>query len=153
MNRMRLAVAGLAVAIVLALAAPAAAQNRVQVTADTFVVDQQQSEATFSGNVVVTRPDLTVWADEVLVTFEGQMENIRHVTATGKVRLKTATQEATGDRASFAPDSQVLRLSGNVTVINASGTVSGPELVLDLANNTSTFSSGGGGRVTGVFTP
>lgn len=152
MSSFRFAAIALAAALTLA-ATPALAQNRVQVTADTFVVDQQNSEATFTGNVVVTRSDLTVWADEVLVTFEGQMENIRHVTATGKVRLKTDTQEATGDRASFAPDSQILRLSGNVTVVNASGTVSGPELVLDLANDTSTFSSSGGGRVTGVFTP
>ena len=29
----------------------------------------------------------------------------------------------------------------------------GPELVLDLKSNTTTFSSNGGGRVTGVFTP
>jgi lipopolysaccharide export system protein LptA len=40
-----------------------------------------------------------------------------------------------------------------VKITNASGTMSGPELVLDLKGNTSTFSSNGGGRVTGVFTP
>lgn len=134
--------------------APALAQSRVQVTADNFVVDQQRSEATFTGSVVVTRSDLTMWADRVLVTFEGGMENINNVLATGNVRLKTATQDATGQRATFAPDSQILRLSGNVTVVNDTGTVNGPDLVVDLANNTRTFSaSGTGGRVTGVFSP
>lgn len=144
----------LALLLCVGLGVPAAlAQNKVQVTADNFVVDQPRSEATFTGNVVVVRSDLTVWADRVLVTFEGGMENIRTVTATGNVRLKTDTQDATGERATFTPDSQILRLSGNVTVNNASGTVTGPELVLDLANETSTFSASGGGRVTGTFTP
>jgi lipopolysaccharide export system protein LptA len=144
----------LAFLVTLLLAAPALAQSPVEVTADTFVVDQAKSEATFTGNVVITRADLKVWADKVLVTFgkEG-LQNIRHITATGNVRLKTETQEATGERASFDPSSQIMRLTGNVTVVNASGTLNGPELVVDLANQTSTFTASGGGRVTGIFTP
>lgn len=143
----------IALLVLLAAAMPALAQSRVQVDADTFVIDQAASEATFTGNVVVTRFDLKLWADRVLVTFEGDMENVKLVTATGRVRLKTATQDATGERATFAPDSQILRLTGNVTVVSDTGTLNGPELVVDLANNITTFSATSGGRVTGVFSP
>ena len=45
----------------------------------------------------------------------------------------------------------MLRISGNVTVVNSTGTLKGPELVLNLAEGTTTFSSKSGGRVTGVF--
>jgi lipopolysaccharide export system protein LptA len=132
--------------------APALAQSPIEVTADSFVVDQAKSEATFTGNVVITRADLKVWADKVLVTFGAEgLQNIQHVSASGRVRLKTADQDATGDRATFDPNSQIMRLSGNVTVVNAYGTLNGPELVVDLANQTTTFSAKGGGRVTGVF--
>jgi lipopolysaccharide export system protein LptA len=148
---MRTLLVGLA--LLIASAAAALAQSPVQVTADTFVVDQNTSEATFTGNVVVTRADLKVWADKVVALFDGGMENIKLITATGNVRLKTRTQDATGQRATFAPDSQVLRLSGNVTVTSDSGTLNGPELVVDLANNITTFSAASGGRVTGVFSP
>ncbi len=135
------------------LAAPALAQdNPVKVTADTFTINEAQSAATFSGNVVVVRDDLTVWANEVNVLYAaGGTSTIKSLTATGRVRLKTSEQDATGDSASFDPNSQILRLSGNVTVVNASGTLNGPELVLNLAKGTTTFSSKGGGRVTGVF--
>ena len=143
----------IALLVLLAAAVPALAQSRVQVDADTFVIDQAASEATFTGNVVVARSDLKLWADRVLVTFEGDMENVKLVTATGRVRLKTATQDATGERATFAPDSQILRLTGNVTVVRDTGTLNGPELVVDLANNITTFSATSGGRVTGVFSP
>lgn len=135
------------------LALPAVAQeNPVKVTADTFVVNESKSSATFSGNVVVVRADLTVWADEVTVLYtEGGTSTIRSMTATGHVRLKTSEQDATGDRATFNPTTQILTLSGNVKVVNATGTLNGPELVLNLAEGTTTFSSEGGGRVTGVF--
>jgi lipopolysaccharide export system protein LptA len=47
----------------------------------------------------------------------------------------------------------LLRLTGDVQVVNASGTIDAGELVVNLATNVSTFTSGdSGGRVTGVFT-
>lgn len=143
----------LALVVLIAGVSAALAQSPVQVTADTFVVDQQANQATFTGSVVVTRPDLKLWADRVLVDFEGSMDDIRLITATGSVRLKTDTQDATGQRATFAPDSQILRLSGNVTVVSDTGTLKGPELVVDLENSVTTFSGSDGGRVTGVFSP
>jgi len=138
----------------LALTLPTFAASPVEVTADQFVVDQAASEATFTGNVIIKRDDVTVWAQKVVVEYgDGGVSNITHIVATGRVRLQTEDQDATGDRVTFDPSSQILRLSGNVTVTNAAGTLNGPELVLNLAEQTSTFSSNGGGRVTGVFTP
>ena len=141
-----------AAALLVLVASPAFAANPMKVTADSFVVDQGKSQATFTGSVVIAREDLTVWADKVVVEYgEGGVNDITNVLATGNVRLKTEEQEATGNRATFNPKSQVFRLSGNVTVINDMGTLHGPELVLNLAEKTSVFSSGGSGRVTGVF--
>jgi lipopolysaccharide export system protein LptA len=40
-----------------------------------------------------------------------------------------------------------------VKVSGQGGTMTGPELTIDLRTNTTTFRSGEGGRVTGVFTP
>lgn len=139
----------LAILLVL-LAAPVLAQ--VRISGDTFVVDETASRATFSGSVVIERQGLTVWADRVMVEYgAGGMENIHSFLATGHVRIKTADQDATGEQATFDPRTQRLRLTGNVTVVNAAGTLTGPELVVDLRDNTSVFSSRGGGRVTGVF--
>ncbi len=144
----------LAILVVLLGSTAARAQGPVEVTADGFVVDQAAALATFTGNVVVVRADLTVWADKLVVEYaDKNLSTIRNMVATGKVRLKTATQDATGDRAVFDPRTQILRLNGNVQVINASGTVNGPELLVNLETDTTTFTSSGGNRVTGVFTP
>ena len=137
----------------LAAASPALAQP-VTVTSDSFEVSEGTSEATFTGSVVVKRTGLTVWADQVVVAYSaGGMEDIESMVATGNVRLQTDDQVATGQRAHFDPDTQVLKLTGSVVVENASGTVEGPELVIDLAADTSVFTGSQGSRVTGVFTP
>lgn len=142
----------LAAAGVLATAALAA--DPVKVTADKFVVEDATQSATFSGNVVVTRTGLTMWAPKMVVAYgDSGRSSVRSVTATGGVRIKTAEQDATGDRAIYDPGTQVLKLLGNVKVTSASGTLTGPELVIDLKTNVTTFSGSSTGRVTGVFTP
>jgi lipopolysaccharide export system protein LptA len=136
-------------------ASPLAAAEPVKVTADTMQVDDAAHNATFSGSVVITRGSLTVWADKVVVLYgsAGQTD-MESLTATGNVRIKTRDQEATGGEALFDPDAQILRLTRNVTVLSADGSrVSGPELTINLASNTTTFSGSESGRVTGVFTP
>jgi lipopolysaccharide export system protein LptA len=143
--------------LVLALAlatAPTLAAEPVNITADSFTIDQSNRNGTFSGSVVITRTGLTIWADKVVVTYgKGGENDIDNITATGSVRIKTPNQEATGGRATFDPLSQILRLTENVHVLNAQGKVSGPELTINLATQTSTFQGGKGGRVTGTFTP
>jgi lipopolysaccharide export system protein LptA len=135
-------------------AARAAAPDPVNITAEKFVVDDAARVATFTGKVVVKRQNLTVWAPKVVVDYgEGGPSNIRSFTASGGVRIKTDQQDATGDRAVYDPRTQILRLTGHVIVTSADGTVGGPDLVIDLRNNVSTFTGNKSGRVTGVFTP
>lgn len=147
---MRLLALRLALLIVLPSAAFAA--DAVKITADTFLINEAETEAVFTGNVVAERSGLTVWADKVVVDYgESGLDSIKNLIATGNVRLKTKDQDATGDRATFSAETQILRLMGNVTVVNAAGILNGPELLINLADNTTVFSGGSGGRVTGVF--
>ncbi len=145
----------LLLALMLALAlgnVAMAASNQTKITGDTFVIDEANGTATFSGNVVVERTGLTVWAAKVLIEYgAGGPEDVRTFTATGRVRIKTPDQDATGDRAVFDPANNLLRMTGNVEVVNATGTLSGPELIVNLNDNSTTFRGGSGGRVTGVF--
>ncbi|HEY8576800.1 MAG TPA: lipopolysaccharide transport periplasmic protein LptA [Devosia sp.] len=134
-------------------ALPAAAQQPVEITADLFTVDETTSEAVFTGNVVVVHPTVKVWAEKVVAIYgEEGTTDIESFVATGSVRLVTDEQDATGDQAVFTPGDQMLRLTGNVKVVNSGGTVDAGELVVNLETNVSTFTSSGGGRVTGVFT-
>ncbi len=138
-------------ALVVAPAVAQNAKNPINITADNFVIDESVSLATFTGKVVLVRKDLTLWADKVVVDYgAGGPSDIKSFVATGKVRIKTSEQDATGDRADYDPRKETLRMTGNVMVVNASSTVGSADLVVDLNTNKSTFS---GGRVTGVFTP
>jgi lipopolysaccharide export system protein LptA len=149
---LRRAICSIVLATLLA-GAPALAQTQVQISADLFTVEEGRQQAVFTGNVVVMHPSVNVEAEKVVATYgAGGTSDIKSFEATGNVKLATAEQTATGQRAVFTPGDQLLRLTGNVQVSNAAGTVNAEELVVNLATNVSTFTASKGGRVTGVFT-
>src|SRR5690606_18983810 len=59
----------LALLLLASLAAPALAQQRVEIAADLFTVEEASHEAIFTGNVLVEHPSVTVWADRVVATY------------------------------------------------------------------------------------
>jgi lipopolysaccharide export system protein LptA len=129
------------------------AANPVKITSDKFIADDAQHVATFMGGVLVTRNDLTVWADKVVVSYGADgPSSISRLTATGNVKVKSRAQTATGDQAVYDPKTQLLHLTGHVMVTNGKSTIGSADLVVDLKSNVSTFSNTGGGRVSGVFT-
>jgi lipopolysaccharide export system protein LptA len=135
-----------------AIAQTKSSDGPIKVTGDTFVIDEAKGQATFSGNVEIIRAGLTVWAQTVVIEYgAGGPEDVQTFVATGRVRLKTKDQDATGDRATFDPNTQMLHMTGNVVVVNATGTLTGPSLTVNLADNSTVFQGGKGGRVTGVF--
>jgi lipopolysaccharide export system protein LptA len=142
----------LALCLILCTLGGALAQSETKVTGDTFVIDEGKGVATFTGNVEINRKGLQVWAQKVVIEYgAGGPEDVQTFVATGKVRLKTKDQDATGDKAVFDPKTNMLHMTGNVVVVNATGTLAGPELTVNLADNSTVFNSGKGGRVTGVF--
>jgi lipopolysaccharide export system protein LptA len=126
--------------------------DKITISGDHFVIEDDKHQATFSGNVVTVQAQVTVHSDKV-VTFYGKggAGNITTFQATGHVRLSTKEQTATGDLAVFDPRTHLLTLTGNVVVTNPTGQVQSTQLVVDLKTKKSVFTSKGG-RVTGVFT-
>ncbi|WP_449393814.1 LptA/OstA family protein [Devosia riboflavina] len=81
------------------LAAPALAQTDVQISADTFTIEEGTKEAVFVGNVVIKHPTVNVWADKVVATYgDGGTSDIKSFEATGKVKLEDG--RADGNRRS-----------------------------------------------------
>jgi len=149
-------------ALLMLLASPAFAQGdapppggKVSITGDSFVVDDTNHQAVFTGNVEVTQASLNLTADKVVAIYgAGGTTQMKSFDATGHVKIVTKGQTATGDEATFDPATRVLTLTGDVAVVSSTGSVRGGSLVIDLKTNTSHFTGGGkagGGRVTGVF--
>jgi len=136
---------------------PALAQSgdQVKITGDNFDIDQKTKEAVFTGNVVVKQVKFTLWAPRVIAYYgDGGTSDLKKVTADGRIRLEQESQTAISDHGIYDPNTRILRMIGNVSVtqIGNGDVVNGPEMIVDLANDTSKFiGKGDNGRVTATF--
>lgn len=131
------------------------AGEQVNITADNLEVAENENTALFSGNVVIVQGTMEMRAPRVLARYgEGGPSDLTNFTASGgRVSMVFDGQTAEGDEAFYDFADRVLTFTGNVNVVNASGTVTSERLVIDTRAGTSSFSGSSGGRVTGIFTP
>ncbi len=132
------------------------AGEQVNITADELEIIEDENTALFTGNVVLIQGTMEMRAPRVLAIYgEGGASDLENFTASGgRIHMIFDGQTAESDEAFYDFSSRTLTLTGNVVVVNQSGTVESARLVIDTRAGTSSFSSGeSGGRVTGVFTP
>lgn len=133
------------------------AGEEVNVTADDLQINENESTALFSGNVVITQGTMELAAPEVLAAYgEAGPSDLQNFTASGGVQMNFDEQTVDADQAFYDFAQRILTFTGSVVVVNQTGTVNADRLVVDTRAGTSSFSSegeGGGGRVTSTFTP
>lgn len=133
------------------------ANEQVNISADALKITEDENTALFTGNVVIVQGTMEMRAPRVLAVYgEGGPSDLENFTASGgRVDMVFDGQTAQGNEAFYDFSARTLTLTGDVVVVNASGTVESQRLVIDTRAGTSSFSggTGTGGRVTGVFTP
>ncbi|MEZ5872910.1 MAG: LptA/OstA family protein [Nitratireductor sp.] len=136
-------------------------------SANSAVVDMPRQTATLVGNVRVEQGSSVLTTARLTVSFlrgsggaksapGGLGGGIRQIDAPGKVRLTSADQVVTADRAVVRMQENHAYLIGNVVLSQGKNVVKGCELDFNLATNFAQMKScpdAGAGRVKMLFTP
>lgn len=135
----------------------------IQIESDRLDVRDGDSVAEFSGNVSVVQGPTLLKAGKMIVYYAKNGGSattgsaaIDRLDISGKVYVKSNTQIATGDTATFDMKSQVLVMSGSKVVLSDGGNVAtGCKLTVQMKSGKAKLESckGSGGRVSIVLNP
>jgi len=136
-----------------------ASDDQISFAADTTDGHDAEGFVILRGNVQIRRADVTLTAPEVRVTFDRRLTapvpKVDHVSASGRVRVSGRTGRAVGDFAIYDVQRSLVTMIGHVTLVQASGTVSGARLVWDVDSGRATLNGdprqGESGRVVGHY--
>lgn len=121
----------------------------VQISADSFTVNQTDGRAVFEGNVVAVQGAMKLAAARVEVAYKDGGNGIETLHATGGVTLVSAADAAESADAVYTIATGDLVMTGDVLLTQGQNTIAGQRLVLDLQAGTGRME----GRVQTVFTP
>lgn len=121
----------------------------VEATADTLLVDQETSTATFEGDAKVTQGSLHLDADSIRIDYVPESGGVSRVEAMGDVTFTNGTEIAEAQSAIYTVETSEITMTGGVLLLQGQNTISGDRLVLNLDAGTATMQ----GNVKTVFTP
>ena len=112
--------------VVAALAQDEGASKTV-VTSDRLTFEYKKQTAVFDGHVVVVDPRIRIESDELRLVFSKTNE-IKTVTATGNVRLKSEDKTGTCNKAVYVGETEEVTLTGNARLNRGKDTVTGDSI-------------------------
>ncbi len=121
----------------------------VEVSADSFSIDQASNSATFSGDVRISQGDMVITAGAVSIEYAEDGKGIKKLVASGGVILKAGADAAQAETATYIIDTAEITLSGGVILTQGSAAISGQTLLVNLTDGTGKIE----GRVTTTFVP
>lgn len=144
----------------------------IQIDADTLEVFDQDQKAIYKGNVIVKQGETTMKAAKITVFYDrrgsvplgtkatsapiaetGDNTALKRVEAEGGVAVFSRDQVATGERAVYDRSTDIVTMTGNVTLSKGQNITRGQKLVYNVGTGIATMEAGASGRVSSSFTP
>ena len=112
--------------------------SSLEVTADSFAVDQTTGVSEFSGNVVAVQGDMRIASSGLRLEYleVNGRQRIGRVFASGGVLMATSSEVIEAREAIYDLAAQSLEMIGNVMLVQGSSVLSGERFVADLAAGT-----------------
>lgn len=130
----------------------------IEIVAQKMDADKKQKTALFSGNVVATRGEMTLYAEQLTLFFADQgdqnsQQQVERIEARGKVCVVDGGRIAKANELDYRQKVQEIVLRGNVSIQEGENLVTGDEIILDLRENQTQVKSSDGGRIRAIFQP
>lgn len=121
----------------------------IEVSANAMSVDQATGKAILDGNVEIMQGEMLLSAAKVDVLYNSDNDGISQLLATGGVNIKSGTDTATADAAEYDVETGLIRMKGNVSLLQQGTKITAGRMDVNLNDNTAAFH----GRVRTVLQP
>lgn len=118
----------------------------MQIEANRLEVQNARQQATFTGNVHMTRDEFELWSDKLIAYYEAG-GSLKRAEAFGHVRMQKQDKRGSSDKAVLNNLKHTITLIGHAEMQQKGGTVRGSTIVHDMQNDHTEVLQGGTGRV------
>lgn len=125
----------------------------IKIVSDRLEADDMTRKVKFIGHVVVKRGDVTLYAQEVLVTYLQGKGDVEEIIASGEVRIIQNDRIATADRAILVQKEAKIVLTGAARLLQGKDSIEGEEITVLINEEKSIIKAQQGGRVQAIFHP
>lgn len=109
----------------------------ITITSETLTADNKAHTALFEKNVVAKTPNLTLYADSMLVFYTEKGGEVTKIEATGNVRLYKDDRVITSRKATYFADQDKVVFTGEPRAVDGKNIVSGSSMTYFISEDRS----------------
>ncbi len=121
-------------------------KSRIDIKSDSLQVNNKTGVATFTGNVVAVKGNLTIFSN-VLEVIYTKKNKINVLKAIGNVHIIKGKENITGGRAVYYNNTSVAVITENPVAYEGKNMIKGEKIIINLKTNVSTVFGAPGKRV------
>ncbi len=125
----------------------------IDIDSDGVEGNQKENTVTFKGNVVARQEDITLYANKLVIFYDGNTRQMKVVVATGNVKVIQLNRRATSQKATFEQDANKVVFDGDAVVREGENVIRGERITYYVDEERSVVEPEKGGRVKTRFTP
>ena len=147
----------------IAKADPKSAAEKIQISADRLVTDNQNHFAEFSGDVVAKQGNFEIQSDRLRIYYKaglqaqqntGNQDAIEKIVAEGNVRIRAEDNFATTEKAEYSvPEMQIELLGDESKVVTGKNSITGTRIIYNRKEGWIRVEGGQNKRVRAIFYP
>ena len=145
-------------------AQPESSAEKIQISADQLVTDNQNQYAEFSGDVIAQQGNFEIKADRLRIYYAGDLradqkgsdrqDAIRKIIAEGNVRIKAEGNFAQTEKAEYSvPEMQIVLIGEESKVVRGKNSITGAKIIYNRKEGWIRVEKGPKKRVRAVFYP
>jgi lipopolysaccharide export system protein LptA len=109
----------------------------ITITSETLTADNSAHTALFEKNVVAKTPNMTIYADSMLVFYTEQGGNVTRIEATGNVRLYKDARVITAQKATYFADQDKVVFTGEPRAVDGENVITGSTMTYFISEDRS----------------
>ncbi|MGD0916031.1 MAG: lipopolysaccharide transport periplasmic protein LptA [Thermodesulfobacteriota bacterium] len=125
----------------------------IDITSDTVEANQKENTVAFKGNVVAKQEETTLYANNLVITYDSNTKKIKEIVATGNVKIVQLDRRATGQKATFYQEQNKIVFEGDAVLREGENVVRGERVIHYADEERSVVEPGKEGRVSTRITP
>jgi lipopolysaccharide export system protein LptA len=130
-----------------------ASKAPIDIESETVEANQKQNTVTFKGNVVAKQEDITLYANTLVITYDGNTKKLKEIMAVGNVKIVQLERRATSQKATFDQEENKVILDGEAVVREGENVIRGERVIFYVDEERSFVEGKKGGRVSTSITP
>jgi len=136
-------------------------KDPIEILSDQLKITRSKNIAEFSGKVIATQTDTSLFADLLTVHYEQknteakttEAQKIKKIEFSGNVKIVTPSDTATSSKGDFIPRTGIFTLVDDVKLMQDNNILTGSKLVYNRITGESTLSSTKTNRVKAILVP